>query len=109
MRSCLFMFTVTAALLLGYVPTASADPDRDPTRPYSAQSVVSPGSRTMTFNVSAIFVSKARRVAIVNGQRVTEGDSINGAIVVEINKDALLLNLNGKELTTRLLPAGLRK
>ena len=109
MRNCLFMLTVAAALLLAFVPTASADSDRDPTRPYSAPSVVSPGSRTSAFDVSAIFVSKARRIAIVNGQRVTEGDSINGAIVVEINKDALRLNLNGKELTTRLLPAGLRK
>jgi sRNA-binding protein len=103
------MLTVTTALLLGFVTTADAEPDRDPTRPYSPQSVASPGSRTTAFNVSAIFVSKTRRVAILNGQRVTEGDSINGAIVVEINKDALRLNLNGKELTTRLLPAGLRK
>lgn len=109
MRNCFFMLTVTAALLLGFLPTAGAESDRDPTRPYSAPSVVSPGGKTSAFNVSAILVSKARRIAIVNGQRVTEGDSINGAIVVEINKDALRLNLNGKELTTRLLPAGLRK
>jgi len=108
-RNRFFILIATAALLLGVVPTASADSDRDPTRPYSAPSVVSPGKSTSPFNVSAIFVSKARRVAIVNGQRVTEGDSINGAVVVEINKDALRLNLNGKELTTRLLPAGLRK
>ncbi|MBT8090254.1 MAG: general secretion pathway protein GspB [Gammaproteobacteria bacterium] len=109
MRNCVLLLTVTAALLLGSVPTADAQSDRDPTRPYSAPSVVSPGNSQSGFNVSAIFVSKIRRVAIVNGRRVTEGDSINGAIVVEINKDALRLNLNGKELTTRLLPAGLRK
>ena len=109
MRNCFFMLTVTVALLLGFVPTASAESDRDPTRPYSVPSAVSAGSRTSAFNVSAIFVSKVRRIAIVNGRRVTEGDSVNGAIVVEINKDALRLNLNGKELTTRLLPVGLRK
>lgn len=109
MRNNLFILIATAALLLSVAPTASAESDRDPTRPYSAPPVVSPGSSSSTFNVSAIFVSKARRVAIVNGRRVTEGDSINGAIVVEINKDALRLNLHGKELTTRLLPAGLRK
>ena len=109
MRNCFFMLTVLAALLLGFVSTARAETDRDPTRPYSAQAVVSPGSTTSAFNVSAIFVSKVRRIAIVNGRRVTEGDSINGAVVVEINKDALRLNLNGKEITTRLLPAGLRK
>lgn len=109
MRNCLLVLIVTAAMTLGLVPAASAEPDRDPTRPYSAQAIPSPGSRNTAFNVSAIFVSTARRVAIVNGQRVTEGDSINGAVVVEISKNALRLNLNGKELTTRLLPAGLRK
>ena len=109
MRKCLLMLTVTTALLLGVVTTANAEPDRDPTRPYSQESIASPGSRSTAFNVSAILVSETRRVAIVNGRRVIEGDSINGAVVVEINKDALRLNLNGKELTMRLLPAGLRK
>lgn len=109
MRNRFFKLAATAALLLGIVQPAIAESDGDPTRPYSARSVVSAGTRTAAFNVSAIFVSTERRVAVVNGQRVTEGDSINGAIVVEINRDALRLNLNGKELTTRLLPAGLRK
>ncbi|MDH3305530.1 MAG: general secretion pathway protein GspB [Gammaproteobacteria bacterium] len=109
MRNTFFMSTVTVALLLGFVQTAGAESDRDPTRPYSARSLVSPATGAAAFKVSAVFVSTERRVAVVNGQRVIEGDTINGAIVVEINKDGLRLNLHGKELTTRLLPAGLRK
>lgn len=107
MRKRLLILGVTAALLLGPLQTVADESRRDPTRPYSAQSVVS--SSTTAFDVSAIFVSKERRVAIVNGKRVTEGDQVNGAIVVEINQDGLRLNLHGRELTTRLLPAGLRK
>ncbi len=109
MRNTFFILAVTAALLLGFVQASGAESDRDPTRPYSARSLLPPATGTAAFNVSAIFVSTERRVAIVNGQRVIEGDSINGAVVVEINKDGLRLNLHGKELTTRLLPAGLRK
>ena len=109
MRNRLLILTLVATLLPGAWQTVVADSDRDPTRPYSARSVVSPGSTTMAFRVSAIFVSKKRRLAIVNGQRVSEGDLVNGAVVVEINKDSLRLNLRGKEVTTRLLPAGLRK
>lgn len=107
MRNSCFILIMMAALLLGFAQAYGAESRSDPTRPYSAQPVVSP--ITSAFNVSAIFVSSERRLAIVNGQRVTEGDLIDGAIVVEINKDSLRLNLHGKELTTRLLPAGLRK
>lgn len=107
MRSCCFMLTVMAALLLCPLLTDGAELLRDPTRPYSVRSFVSDDAAT--FNVSAIFVSQKRRVAIVNGQRVTEGDQVNGATVVEIRKDGIRLNLDGKSLTTRLLPAGLRK
>ena len=107
MRSCCLMLAVSAASLLGPLQADGAELLRDPTRPYSVRSFVSAGAAT--FNVTAIFVSQKRRVAIVNGRRVTEGDQVDGATVVEIRKDGLRLNLDGKALTTRLLPAALRK
>ena len=107
MRSPFSMLTVSTVLLFGPLLTDGAESLRDPTRPFSARSFVP--ARAATFNVTAIFVSQKRRVAIVNGRRVTEGDQVDGAIVVEILTNGLRLNLHGKELTTRLLPAGLRK
>ena len=107
MRSGWTTLIVSAALLFGPLLTDGAESLRDPTRPYSVRTVVP--TAVAAFNVTAIFVSQKRRLAIVNGQRVTEGDLVDGATVVEIRKDGLRLNLEGKELTTRLLPAGLRK
>ena len=101
------MLTVSAILLLGPLLTDGAEVLRDPTRPYSARPSVP--AKTAMFKVSAIFVSQQRRVAIVNGQRVIEGDQVDGATVVEILKGSLRLRIHGKEITTRLLPAGLRK
>ncbi len=108
MHSRCSMLTVSAVLLFGPLLTEGAELLRDPTRPYSATPVVMPAS-AKAFSVSAILVSQKRRVAIVNGQRVSEGDQVDGATVVEILADGLRLNLHGKEFTTRLLPDALRK
>ncbi len=108
MRSRCSTLTVSAVLLFGPLLTDGAELLRDPTRPYSATPVVMP-ARAAAFSVSAILVSQKRRVAIVNGQRVSEGDQVDGATVLEILADGLRLNLHGKEFTTRLLPDALRK
>lgn len=99
------MLTVSAVLLFAPLLTDAAESLRDPTRPYSARPSVP--VRAVAFSVTAIFTSQKRRVAIVNGQRVTEGDRVDGATVVEILKASLRLNLHGKEVTTSLRPGGL--
>ena len=105
-RSCYLMLTVSALLLFAPLLTDAAESLRDPTRPYSPPRRSVP-VRAVTFSVTAIFTSQKRRVAIVNRQRVVEGDQVDGATVVEILKDRLRLNLHGKEVTTRLRPGGL--
>ncbi len=105
------MLIVSGVLLFGPLLTDGAELLRDPTRPYSRTPVVRPAraARAATFSVTAIFVSEERRVAIVNGQHVSEGDRVDGATVVEILAHSLRLNLRGTEFTTRLLPDALRK
>ncbi len=73
---------------------------RDPTRPYTPQ----PGFVTAapTFSVNAIIVSDDRRLAIVNGKRVTVGAEIDGATVVSIAKQELVLEFKGEQLTLGL-------
>lgn len=73
---------------------------RDPTRPYTAaqqKAVVSP-----RYKVNAIIVASDRRVAIVNGRRVSIGGSVGNATVVAIEKDRLILEANGERITARL-------
>ncbi len=98
---------MVAALLLGPLQPAAGESLRDPTRPYSAK--VARPADPARFVVTAVFVSEDRRVAIVNGQRVVEGDLVGGATIVEILRNQVRLNLNGQEITTRLLPATSRE
>jgi hypothetical protein len=110
------MLAVSAVLLVGPLLTDGAEVLRDPTRPYAAKRVAEPTTvkaiataKATGFSVSAILVSQKRRVAIVNGKRVSEGDKVDGATVVKILADRLRLNLHGKEITARLPPDALRK
>ena len=114
MRSRCSILTVSAVLLFGPLLTDGAVLLRDPTRPYAAAPVAEPTearaiAKVTRFSVTAILVSKKRRVAIVNGKRVSEGDQVDGATVVKILADRLRLDLDGKEFTTRLPPDALRK
>ncbi len=117
MRSRYSILIVSGVLLFGPLLTDGAEVLRDPTRPYSGKPGIPgiPGipevmpARAAKFSVTAILVSEKRRVAIVNGQHVSEGDQVDGATVVEILAHSLRLNLRGKEFTTLLLPDALRK
>ncbi len=111
-RNRYLILGVSAVLLFGPVLADDAELLRDPTRPWSARSVAAAATgnaTTSSFRVTAIFTSDKRRIAIVNGQRVSEGDRVDGATVVEILAGALRLNLNGKTITSRVLPKGFRK
>lgn len=73
---------------------------RDPTRPYTA---AEPRASTAPrFVVNAIIVSDDRRVAIVNGRRVGVGSALRGARVIAIEKDQLILDIDGKRVIAGL-------
>ncbi len=107
------ILTLAVVLLVVPILANAQETLRDPTRPWSARSVAPVGTVTATgvtgFRVTAIFTSEKRRIAIVNGQRVSEGDRVDGATVVEILTDDLRLDFNGKTITARVLPHGFRQ
>ncbi|MCP5091675.1 MAG: general secretion pathway protein GspB [Gammaproteobacteria bacterium] len=72
----------------------------DPTRPYTARELSA--ATTSRFVVNAIIISPERRVAIVNGRRVSVGDSVGNATVIAIEKEKMVLELDGKRITTGL-------
>ncbi|MDZ7767954.1 MAG: hypothetical protein U5K38_02190 [Woeseiaceae bacterium] len=107
MRNLLSIAVVVAGLLLA--PSAgSVEPMRDPTRPTRVQEPA-PAQRARALTVSAVFISGDRRLAIVNGQRVREGDAINGATVREIEADKVSFLRNNKILVVPLLNHATRK
>lgn len=82
------------------ITTAHADALVDPMRPASVQEKahVSTGA----LKVSAIFRSGKRRIAIIDGKAVGEGDSIGNAIIDSIGIDEVQYTRAGRREAARL-------
>jgi MSHA biogenesis protein MshK len=99
-------------LLLGtalYVAQAApaAGTFTDPTRPNGyavhGQARHLPGSAG-DWTLSSTLVAPDRRVAVINGHQVSEGEYLDGARVVRIEKLSALLSAAGRHITLHLLP-----
>lgn len=75
---------------------------RDPTRPNSARPV-EPTTVRQNFEVTAIFISDQRRVAVLNGKLVAQGGSVDGATVTEVLPNSLRIQHLDREITVRLV------
>ena len=78
----------------------------DPTRPTDPAAFF--GTRTAAggnaWSLQSILLASDRRVAVINGKRVQEGDRIGSARVIRIRDSQVLLRTGGRSLTLRLLP-----
>ncbi len=52
--------------------------------------------------MSEILIARSRQVAIVNGAQVGVGDEVSGATVIEINAQAVLLEMAGEGIELRI-------
>ena len=101
------MFRWLLTFLIAWAPTgalARADELIDPTRPpdivpLSAGDLSGFGG---TFVLNSILISPQRRVAIVNGVRVKEGDQVDGAEVLEIFRSGVRLKAEGETFEVRM-------
>ncbi|NND89231.1 MAG: hypothetical protein HKN42_00105 [Granulosicoccus sp.] len=79
----------------------------DPTQPPKTQK---PNTSTPTapsprgWTLESTLVAPDRRVAVINGKLVSEGDSVDGARVIEIRKFDVLVKTSSRHLTLQLLP-----
>jgi hypothetical protein len=77
----------------------------DPTRPTDPSEFFGTHATTSsTWSLQSILSSPQRHIAIINGTRVREGDSIGTAKVLSITASQVLLNTGGHTLTLRLRP-----
>lgn len=106
MRSQRVPVFIAISLLAGAASHAN-DLLRDPMRPYVAP--VTKATVNVRFKVNAIFVSDERRVAILNGRRVYQGDQVDGATVTEILADSVRLNYRDKPITARMASSRIRQ
>jgi len=82
----------------------------DPTRPYDSEWYTQNKPQTgNTYNLESTLVSSARRVAVINGIQVTEGDTLGNATVVRIGKYEVTLQSPNRQINLKLLPNVVRK
>ncbi len=84
------------------------DIEKDPTRPLDYR--VSRASVELSLN--AILHGGERRLAVINGQRLQEGDTIansGGIRVVRINGDAVLVGQAGRQWRLKLNNESVRR
>ena len=95
------MRSLLCSLCLLLAVSAQARDFRDPTRPYAPPAAIK-AAVAQSFVVNAIFVSSRRQIAVINGQRVGVGDVVDGATVTRIEKHAITLDADGREVTASL-------
>lgn len=81
---------------------------QDPTRPPTAAEIrawmgeVVAEAVDSDWRLQAILASDQRRLAIINGQRVRPGDRVDGAEVLAIEPDRVVLAHRGREIVLLL-------
>lgn len=103
-------------LLLCCAPLgAKATPDtlasslNDPTRPSGTPSLQEGTPGAGGWRLTATRITPAQRSAVINGNRVREGEEINGARVLHIRHAQVQLATPGGVTTLHLLPAEVKK
>ncbi|MDH3872355.1 MAG: hypothetical protein OEU44_09080 [Gammaproteobacteria bacterium] len=97
--------------LLVLAPPLMAGTLQDPTRPtpgalFQPSSASRPGADIWALN--STLVADDRRVAVINGTHVSEGESIGGAQVLRIRKTDVLIQTPGRQITLQLIPDTLK-
>lgn len=92
-----------AVLGLGAYGATWAEELSDPTRPPSPAELAAwrghaPTGASSEFRLESILIGAGRRVAIINGRRLTEGETIDAATVVRIRPSRVELELDGRTL-----------
>ncbi len=98
-------------LMLGLVFAAPVGAQLDdPTRPPGYRLYVPGGkSAAPSWHVDTIKIGERQRIAVINGKRVREGDSVSGARVLAIQPGYVQLRYKQEDMVIRLIPGGIRK
>lgn len=103
------MFTLPASLLWAQ----AAQPLRDPTTPLGYKVVAGKQSATVTeYELNSILISTRRKLAVINGQTLREGQLIAGSAGVRIQSISakrVVLQQANKSWELSLTPTTIRK
>lgn len=102
------MFKILVAVLLMALLTSysiAALALTDPTRPQGFQQQAS----KQTLKLESVLIGESRKVAVINGKVVAEGDMVSDAKVLRINKQSVQLSRGGVTSTLALKHTSIRQ
>ncbi len=94
-------------IILSLVLAGNAAALNDPTRPTDPALYFGSGNAG-GWALQSILSSNERRIAIINGQRVKEGDRIGSARVARIHDSQVVLETRDRKLTLHLRPDSIK-
>ncbi|MCP4044258.1 MAG: MSHA biogenesis protein MshK [Gammaproteobacteria bacterium] len=103
MFSTLGLFSLLLLLPVGSM--ALEDPTRPPDYQPLAEVAANPDKSTVQWSLSSILIASGRRLAVINGQLLALGDTIDEARVVSIEKGLVTLYVGDERVKLRLVPA----
>ncbi len=107
------MFRRVPLLFLLWSLQAVAEQLPDPTMPdgYTAGPAVGDAEALSApdFRVTEIVLSPDRRVAVINGQRLEQGDSFAGGRLVSIQADKVTIEMEDERIEVPLIPLKVKK
>lgn len=102
---------VLAAALAAAVGVAGAQQGLgDPTRPTSLVEpapVAKAAQSGPRWRLQSTLVAESRRLAVINGRTVAQGDRIDGATVREVRQEGVTLDVDGRQVELRILPGSI--
>jgi hypothetical protein len=93
-------------LVLGAATAGAEEALADPTRPPAHVEDLEGAFLEASMRLSAIWIGPLRRVAVIDGRAVGEGDSVGGYEVVEIHEAGVRLAAGARVWELRLLGRG---
>jgi len=100
-----FSRMLAAALLLVAGVAAAQHGLGDPTRPTSLAEPepARPAQAGPRWRLQSTLVADTRRLAIINGRRVAQGERIDGATLAEVRQEGVTLEIDGRRIELRVL------
>jgi MSHA biogenesis protein MshK len=101
---CFLLILISASLI------ADAGKLRDPTTPLG-QSVATLDNPIVALNLNSVLISNQRRVAVINGQALRQGEEIKGSgfRVVSIKTNSVIVQSNNARRELSLVDSKVKK
>ena len=105
-------FPIFAAALLASTPALAGGPQpADPTRPAGGPAVIAPigAQKKQPLFLSSLLISPQRRIAIINGKSLSEGERIAGERILSITDTGVQLEGSRGVYTLSLHPKPVKR